>query len=223
MSTRVIPLLFLMPMIYACTGVANINVKDNVTFKNIEASLTVSENRGDRIRLRASSVRGTYKQSLNEGHILIGGTPLWSPTSFNGITDINNLSIDYGWDNIIILNESTVTFIYFGLQRTDFDLTLNHSGTRYRVVDDISQLLFEAGFRVKLPTAFSIEVSNAIALSQQGSTMGQIDLKMIYHLSDKLLLNAGYRFYDYNYRELSDTSDIILEFHGPAMGLNLRF
>lgn len=222
---RLATALFVTPLIGACTTVANINVRDNVTFNNIEASFQVSKDKNSRIRLRAAAVSADYNQSLNEGHILINGTPLWSPTQVSGTTDIDYLSIDYGWDNLNLAlgPESTTGFMYFGYQKTDLDFTLNHAGTSYQVVDKISQLFFEAGLRIKLSEELATEISDAIALSQEGSAMNQIDLKLIYLLTENLLVTGGYRFYSFTYMEKVNTSDIIVEFKGPFIGLNLYF
>ncbi len=221
MVIRLIVLLLVLQTLGACASIANINVKDNVTFNDIEASFPVSENRGDRIRLRATTVGGSYTQTLDEGHFLINGIAIWSPATVSGDTEIDYQSIDYGWDNLDITSGSV--FVYFGLQRTQLDLSLKHAGTLYKITDSVAQLHFEVGFRTLLTDTFTAEVSNSIGLSGQGSTMNQIDLKLIYPAGDYLRITAGYRFYAYNYQELADTSDIIVEFNGPFIGLNLGF
>lgn len=164
-------------------------------------------------------------QTLTQGNILIDDTSIWSPAYLSGSADVRYLSIAYGQDdiNVEFLPEQIYFFYYLGIAQTDLDLSLRNGADSYRVKDSMTELYAQSGFYFPLESSGYAEVSYAISLSQEISSMSEIDLKLNYPLSKQLRVSVGYRFYQYAYLENPPDSDIVIDFHGPVIGLNMPF
>lgn len=225
MESRLQVLLLSLTLIAGCTSFSEIQINDNVDFTHLETSFPVSDDERSRIRIRGSAVSGDYYQALNTSHILIDDTSIWSPTSFNGVADINYYSIAYGLDNISVqmVPGQPYGFMYAGIQQTNLDVTLQHINTTYKISDEVRELYFQAGFYSAMTDSMMAEVSYAFSLSQEASSMAELDLKLNFQLARQVRLAVGYRLYEYSYMENATNSDILVSFKGPLFVVNIPF
>ena len=219
--------------ITACTRVINIDVKDEVSFSTFETSFAPSENSKNRIKIRASQASGNFSQTVPNGKVIrIEGTDIAGPTVVQGTTDLTYYSISFG-RNVLLKrrgskrNMPSGNFYLIwdaGLAQVGMDLALDNEGTRYNASEDATEIYGRVGLLYSITPSFDsiITLSNSIDSLTIDELAGlrEVDLKLNYKITRHVGIMGGYRWLEYRYIGGSD-SDIVVDFRGPFLGINI--
>lgn len=207
----------------------DIDAEDSVSFSNLEASLPIPEYEHLRIRMRGSKASGAFNQSVPAGDLIrIENTRFFGPVDFSGTTDVTYFSIAIGSDYTRgeYLSGDLRGFNYIGIAQTNLDSTLLITGTTYQVDDITTEFYLQSGLAYSVSKSMEFGLTLAYSANSDTSGVTEVDLKLDYELLKQLRITAGYRWFEYRYKERpvdSDDSDIIVDFAGPFVGLNIPF
>ena len=221
--------LLVIPMICIGCNVRNIDVDDNVSFSNLEASLLLTENDHLRIRMRGSKASGEYSQTVSAGDLIrIENTPIFGPVEINGTTDVTYFSLAIGreFTGGEFGSKETRIINYIGVAQTNLDFTLRDAGTTYRVDDSTTELYLQYGLAYAISDSVELGFTLATSSDFDGSGMNELDLNLHYKLLKQLRITGGYRWFEYSYgakQEDSNDSEISVDFTGPFIGLDFPF
>ena len=224
--SRLLILLLAAPFTIACVNVVSIDAEDSVKFANIEVSMPIAAADAMRIRFRGAGTNGEFSQNLDpDKRIEVDGNRIGGPAGVEGEIDLNYYSIAVGRDRHRLGTSSGAlhSSYYFGLAQTNFALTLEGRGERFRTSDDTVELYLQYGIYHALSDSLDIGFSWAISLGRELSGISEIDLKMEYELYRQLRINGGYRWFNYSYSRGDYESNLEVDFRGPSIGLNLPF
>ncbi|MFT7556234.1 MAG: hypothetical protein ACI9LO_002559 [Planctomycetota bacterium] len=208
-------------------NVNDIRVRDRVSFNNLETSLAIPDSDHLRVRLRGSKASGNSRHSVVAGDLIrIEDSPFFGPLEYDSAAEVSYFSVAIGRDEVHAdffpgkVNVSS----YFGLARTDFDLSLQHQGNTYTAADTTTELYLQYALSNAFNDWLSGGLSYALSYNFDSVLSREIDLLMELKISREFRLTGGYRWYEYSYDNFdTNNSTINLEFSGPFLGINLPF
>lgn len=225
-ACMVVPVVYLLS---GCTSnVIDIHSSDSATFTPLETSFPVSRNSETRIKLRTSSVDGSYTQTVPDGKmIVIDNQQIRGEVEVVGDSDLSYTSISIGNDDLFNGGDEAVKVprasFYLGLAQTRMDVSLTHENDTYAFVDETIELYLQVGALYALKPELDAGLTYAMSVGADFSGISELDIKLDYALHKQLHLTAGYRSLEYNYLVEEQDSSIQVDFRGPFIGLNIPF
>ena len=225
MNLRLAAVIGLSQMCLACVNVVSVDVEDDVSFVDFEASAPLDDSGATRIRVRSTQVDGDFDQTLDAGEaILVDNNILFGPTEVTGEMDINYWSLAIGQDDRSQAGVAGTMrpVYYFGVSQTRWDLDVNRAARGFSTSDETTEIYFQYGFLYTFRPSLELGFSWATSIGQDVSGINEIDLKMNYAPLENLGVTAGYRWFDYEYGLGAEESHLEVDFRGPYLGLSLQ-
>jgi len=226
MKYRALAVILLSQFCFACVNVASIEIDDEVSFNDFEASFPLAESSDTRFRIRATRVDGSFDQSLDSGELIrLDNRRISGPAEVTGDIDITYLSFAIGQDDrsSARVPGSARPYYFFGIAQTRWDLDASGGGKRLDASDETTELYLQYGIFYTIRQSLEVGFSWAASLGDDASGIFEIDVKLNYQPHKNLALTAGYRWFDYEYGIGAEDSHIEVDFRGPVIGLSVPF
>ena len=208
-------------LISSCATNVDIDADDTTQFTTLETSFPLEDDRL-RLRLQATRVDGSFSQQLDYGeYVRLDDASVSGPDELDGDLDLNYYSIAIG--GIQGSGDSFRTETYYGISQTNFDLNVGNDTRRFEVSDETVEFYLQFGIYAAISESADFGFSWALSLGRELSGISEINLLLEYEVAEHLKLTGGYRWFEYNYDSGNEDSNIVVDFKGPFLGLQVPF
>ena len=202
---------------------------ESMSFRALEVTYHHPDD-GPNIMFRTSKADGDFSQSISSPHYVTWPTiTIFGPATIDGVVDLRYASIAMGFEattsseNTMGIPAGTTGKVYFGLNQSEIKATLTHLTDTYTVDDDTLELYGLIGVSFPVYETLSCGLTFATSIGEDFSGISELDFRFDYLPTEHLGIMFGYRSLQYMYNADTDVSDIIMEYRGPFVGLNIVF
>ncbi|MGD2171257.1 MAG: hypothetical protein PVJ78_07090 [Gammaproteobacteria bacterium] len=220
MNRLLVALLPGLALVSSCATNVDIDADDRTQFTSLQTSFPLQDDL--RLRLQATRVDGSFSQQLDyTEYIRLDDSSFSGPDEVEGDIELTYYSVAIGGNRAG--GDSFRTETYYGISQTHFDLNLGNDTERLEASDESVEFYLQFATYAAISESADFGFRWALSLGRELSGISEIDLLLEYELAEHLQLTGGYRWFEYNYDPGNEDSNIVVDFNGPFLGIQVPF